>query len=134
MKLIKMFASIFLQAGKYSNGSHCLLCPLGYYCESAFTGPQPCPDGLYADEEGLALCKACPLGQSCTNKTTAPIDCEAGYYSLAGDILCNVCCFDVYKYIVFVTYIEFLCAKNYSKQYCCDILFYCATRHPIMEG
>lgn len=81
---------IVLQAGSYSDGSSCVDCPVGYYCESALAGPISCPDGLYADEEGLALCKTCPVGQTCTSKTAAPVDCAAGFYSLAGDILCQV--------------------------------------------
>ena len=81
--------TLLLKAGEYSNGTACLDCPVGYYCESALAGPQVCPDGRYADEEGLALCKPCPSGKSCTNKDSAD-NCTAGYYSLEGDILCNV--------------------------------------------
>lgn len=63
---------------------------MGYYCESALAGLVSCPDGLYADEEGLALCKSCPIGKSCLVKSATPVDCAPGYYSLAGESLCNV--------------------------------------------
>lgn len=87
----------YLQTGEYSNGTACLPCPLGYYCESAISGPVICADGRYADEEGLVLCKACPAGKSCTQKDTA-VDCEPGYYSLLGDMPCYVSRLDAGMY------------------------------------
>lgn len=57
-------------------------CPLGSYCPSGSVDPEPCPEGSYADEVGLAICKPCPAGFYCEQGSVnyALQLCPKGHY------------------------------------------------------
>ena len=76
------------------------LCPIGHFCPSATTSPEPCPAGTYLSSSGaghISDCVHCPPGRYCPkigsvtsipcvngtycpNSTVSPKLCEAGFY------------------------------------------------------
>ena len=39
------------------------VCPVGHYCPTGTTLPIPCPNGTYAEIEGMAECETCKAGR-----------------------------------------------------------------------
>ncbi|KAJ1175226.1 hypothetical protein NDU88_000517 [Pleurodeles waltl] len=75
------------------------VCPLGHFCKSGSSKPQPCPLGQYQNEPGQISCKNCPAGTFCgpmyhihnfTGTLEAllgavkPSICPPGYYCVEG--------------------------------------------------
>ena len=61
------------------------LCPLGHFCPGNTTHPIPCPNGSYADETGMNICKVCPPGYYCPAQSSRFRDkpCPVGHYCLS---------------------------------------------------
>ncbi len=69
-------------------------CPQGYYCESGYSQPLPCPKGTYGDRiklGSIAQCTDCPGGMFCAQDgLPAPNgSCIAGHYCSGRAVLSN---------------------------------------------
>ena len=78
------------QIGEYSNVTHCIACPPGFYCPIPTLLPIPCPTGLFSDDHGRSSCKICPIGYQCTDPAQSPKPCSAGTFSTSGSTSCSV--------------------------------------------
>ncbi|CAH1789577.1 unnamed protein product, partial [Owenia fusiformis] len=58
------------------------ICPVGHYCPTGSVNPEPCPNGTYANVEGLGLCIICPKGYYCPSGAVnyTDYDCPSGHY------------------------------------------------------
>ena len=63
-----------------AGSTECQTCPLGFYCPSGISLPQPCPGGKYRSAFSELTCKPCPGSYSCEDSGIAPIPCTAGKY------------------------------------------------------
>ncbi|XP_077578966.1 uncharacterized protein LOC144200596 [Stigmatopora nigra] len=67
-------------------GSECVTCPAGYYCEEGLA--IPCPGGSYGPKEGLQTrvdCTICPAGFYCLEGTPSPqFLCPSGFFCEEG--------------------------------------------------
>ena len=75
----------------------CSICTTGTYLNWAAQTCDECPNGKYADDEGLATCSSCPAGkfdskpsQGSTSSDCVP--CDAGKFNEdPGQTSCEVC-------------------------------------------
>lgn len=59
------------------------VCPIGHYCPTGSSTPQPCSSSTYMNHTGAAACYTCPQGYFCTSGSTAD-PCPQGYYCPIG--------------------------------------------------
>lgn len=77
-------------AGQYWNGSSCVVCPFGYYCNAGSTTPIICPGGYYC-QEGSSSPLVCNAGFYCPQGSGSGILCPVGNYCEAGSSVPSVC-------------------------------------------
>ncbi|XP_032305021.1 zonadhesin-like isoform X2 [Coturnix japonica] len=61
------------------------LCPAGHYCPAGSNEPQPCPNGMFLPQFGMAYhnaCLPCPGGKFCQGEGLMSVSgsCSAGYF------------------------------------------------------
>ena len=73
-----------------TDAGDCTDCPVGYWCGTGDTAPDPCAAGTYTNVtntgsgSGSGDCSTCPAGYYCPSATDDLLECATGYYSADG--------------------------------------------------
>ena len=66
-------------------------CTKGHFCSVGSRLPEPCPSGLYQDEDGGIECKLCPTGKYCDNTEANETGCLFRFDTTVGVVIPSVC-------------------------------------------